>query len=164
MPASKLLTRIPSVALRHGLISKNFPAHQMIQVPTFQYVYTQSTSLSTTSSSSSSSSGDDNDDQATATASSKNWRKQQLEKLERRFQPGDWPVPKSNTIQDEEDLQPMWRDLEGRVKNRRSRTLAENKGKIGRRNVRKTDEDVWLQEGLYDDNSGDDESNNQKKN
>ena len=75
------------------------------------------------------------------------WRKKQLDALERRFQDVDHAV---NKIQDQEDLQPMWKEMEGRVSNRRSRTLAQNNGKIGRANIRKTDEDIWLQEGFYD--------------
>jgi len=89
------------------------------------------------------------------------WRKQQLDKLEKKFQPPSATTAEvESSVQDDEDLQPMWKDMESRVKNRRSRTLAENKGKIGRTNVRKTDEDVWLEQGLYDDI--DDADQNQK--
>ena len=40
--------------------------------------------------------------------------------------------------------------MESRVTKRRSLTLAQRNGAVGRANIRKTDEDVWLEEGLYD--------------
>ena len=67
------------------------------------------------------------------------WRKQQLDKLERKFS--------SPEITNDEDLQPLWQDMERRVARRRPR---EN-GPKGRKNVRKTDEEQWLAAGLYDD-------------
>jgi hypothetical protein len=72
------------------------------------------------------------------------WRKKQLEKLEKKF-------TEPSEIESDEELQPEWSAMESRVTNRRSRTLKETGGKSGRINVRKTDEDIWLQEGLYDD-------------
>lgn len=53
------------------------------------------------------------------------------------------------SIESEEELQPMWKEMEGRVTRRKLRTLADTGGKSGRMNIKKTDEDVWLQEGLY---------------
>ena len=88
------------------------------------------------------------------TSSEENWRKQQLEKLEQKFHESSEGEKQATlrtlVIPAEEDLQPMWRGLESRVKNRRSYTAAERAGKVGRANVRRTDEDVWLEEGLYD--------------
>jgi hypothetical protein len=55
-------------------------------------------------------------------------------------------------ITNDDEVQPMWRDMESRVLRRKSVTMAEalTKGmKIGRRNIRNTDEDVWLDAGLY---------------
>lgn len=66
-------------------------------------------------------------------------------------------------IDSDDQVQPMWRDMESRVVRRRSVTIAEalTKGmKIGRRNVRSTDEDAWLDAGLYhqeNDNNSDKE-------
>ena len=57
----------------------------------------------------------------------------------------------SQTIDSEDELQEMWRQMESRVKNRRPRTLRDTGGKTGRVNVKKTDEEIWLREGLYDD-------------
>lgn len=50
----------------------------------------------------------------------------------------------------------MWKGMESRVTKRRSYTPAEREGRVGRANVRRTDEDVWLEQGLYDDGDGDD--------
>lgn len=79
------------------------------------------------------------------------WRKKQLNKLESKFQEDS-----VLTIESEEDLQPMWKAMESRVKNRAPRTREENGGKSGRVNIKRTDEEMWLQEGLYDE-IGDDE-------
>lgn len=70
------------------------------------------------------------------------WRKRQLELLEGRFRD-------ERTIENDKDLQPMWRDMESRVRRRRPRKLEEAGGKRGRTNVKRTDEEVWLNEGLY---------------
>lgn len=57
-------------------------------------------------------------------------------------------------INNDEDVQQMWKDMESRVTRRKSMTLAEAKfnGKsVGRKNLRKTDEEAWLEAGLYQD-------------
>lgn len=74
---------------------------------------------------------------------STDWRKSQLDKLEQKFAP---------TIESDDQVQPMWKDMESRVTKRRPMTVEERKGISGRRNVRKTDEDSWLEAGLYEDN------------
>lgn len=76
------------------------------------------------------------------------WRKKQLEKLENRFK-------ETLDIQNDEDLQPMWKEMEGRVTRRKPRTTIDTGGKTGRSNIRKTDEEVWEQEGFYTGNSKD---------
>jgi hypothetical protein len=81
------------------------------------------------------------------------WRKQQLQKLQRKFQA-------NNTIESEEELQPMWKEMEGRVTRRKPRTVQQTGGRAGHMNVRKTDEDVWAQEGMYDENNN---NNNKTK-
>jgi len=70
----------------------------------------------------------------------------QLDKIERKF------TEPSEIVGNDEDLQPTWKDMESRVTRRRPRTVEEMGGKTGRVNVRKTDEEMWLREGLYDDN------------
>mmetsp|Transcript_15992 Transcript_15992/g.18452 ORF Transcript_15992/g.18452 Transcript_15992/m.18452 type:complete len:160 (+) Transcript_15992:141-620(+) len=118
------------------------------------------------SDSTSSSSGDDNGvpsslsssskSSSSSSSSPKNWRKQQLEKIENKFD-------KTFTIENEEDLQPMWKGMESRVIRRKVRTLEDTKGRSGRMNIKKTDEDVWLEEGLYNnyqDDNDNDSSNN----
>jgi len=63
------------------------------------------------------------------------------------------------SIESYEDVQPMWKEMESRVTKRRSLTLDERKGVSGRRNVRKSDEDVWLANGVYDDESSSEDNN-----
>ena len=72
------------------------------------------------------------------------WRKIQLDQLEQTF---------ASTTERDEQIQPMWKDMESRVTRRKSFTIEERKGVAGRRNVRKTDEDNWLQAGLYGTNN-----------
>lgn len=99
-------------------------------------------------------SGDDegpsSDPAASSLAASMQWRRTQIDKLESKFDnknDGDDDTPDITT---DEELQPMWRDMESRVTRRRSLTAAERgPGKVGRRNIRKSDEDVWLASGLY---------------
>ena len=63
-------------------------------------------------------------------------------------------------VRSDEELQPMWKEMESRVARRKPRTLGQTGGRTGRMNIRKTDEEVWLQEGLYDDDDDDDGNNN----
>jgi hypothetical protein len=85
------------------------------------------------------------------TSNPNQWRKQQLEALQCKF-------TKVETIQNDEELQPMWKEMEGRVTRRRPRTVVETRGKTRRQNVRKTDEEVWLAEGMCREE--DDENDN----
>ena len=48
-----------------------------------------------------------------------------------------------------EDVQPMWKQMESRVTKRRPLTADQRGGLSGRRNVRKSDEDLWLEAGVY---------------
>lgn len=68
-------------------------------------------------------------------------------------------------INDDEDVQPMWRSMESRVTKRRSMTKEEAtvSGKTGRRNIKKTEEEYWLEEGVYDKNDADNDADNSKK-
>ena len=102
-----------------------------------------------------SSSDDDNEDSSSSPSSSSSsspkkiphWRKQQLNKIEDKFNSTEeTPL----TIENEEDLQPMWKEMEGRVTKRKSRTLEDTKGKTGRMNIKKTEEEAWLQQGVYE--------------
>ena len=71
------------------------------------------------------------------------WRKMQLDRLRRTFEE---PI----NIESDEELQPMWKDMESRVVRRRSLTIEQAGGRIGRSNIRPTDEESWLQAGMYD--------------
>jgi hypothetical protein len=101
---------------------------------------------------------------AVVVAPAKEWRKLKLDQLENRFagspsSPGSLSgsstlsssTPPSRTIDSDDDLQQAWRDLESRIRGRRPLSLADRGGVSGRSNVRRTDEDVWLEEGLYED-------------
>ena len=96
--------------------------------------------------------GDDEGPAASSLAASMQWRKTQIDRLESKFDnknDGDDDAPDITT---DEELQPMWRDMESRVTRRRSLTAAERgPGKVGRKNIRKSDEDVWLASGLYNE-------------
>mmetsp|Transcript_19164 Transcript_19164/g.22151 ORF Transcript_19164/g.22151 Transcript_19164/m.22151 type:complete len:189 (+) Transcript_19164:184-750(+) len=96
------------------------------------------------------------------------WRRGQLSKISNKFNHEDEkssPLDEEESridfsqpleINSEDEVQQVWLDMENRVTRRRTISIAEAKaaGKsIGRRNVRKTDEEVWLANGVYD-NSG----------
>jgi len=87
---------------------------------------------------------------------SSRWRKGQLTQITDKFEsdednPDTKPQPME--INNDEEVQGMWRDMESRVTRRKSLTMEEavTKGKkVGRSNIRKTDEEAWLSAGLYD--------------
>ena len=64
-----------------------------------------------------------------------------------------WATPEPLHIDSYDDVQPMWKEMESRVTRRRSLTLQERGGVSGRRNVRRSDEDVWPEAGVYEDDS-----------
>lgn len=78
------------------------------------------------------------------------WRKTRLDQLERKF--SDKDADTSRLIQSDTELQPEWKSMESRVTNRRTLTKEETGGKTGRSNIRQTEEDVWLESGLYHTN------------
>jgi hypothetical protein len=88
------------------------------------------------------------DDANTGTTTGPEWRKKELDRLEAKFS-NDVPPPL--TIEDEGSLQPTWKAMEARVKNRRPLTREQRGGKAGRVNIKRTDEEIWLAAGLYDE-------------
>lgn len=84
-------------------------------------------------------------DQSATGTSPVAWRKGQLERLEQSLL-----YPKPPAIDHEADLQPEWKAMESRVTKRRSLTTEQLGGKSGRTNIGKSEEDVWLENGLYD--------------
>lgn len=85
------------------------------------------------------------------------WRREQLSKLEakhldRTTANSTKEQQQHHEVSNEEDLQQHWKDMESRVTRRRVIPLDRPNVKVGRQNVRTTDEDLWLAEGLYDDN------------
>ena len=95
------------------------------------------------------------------------WKRNHYRKIEEKFQQQPesdaakpsfpaWPTDGDNPlpIERDEDVQLMWKGMESRVTKRKSRTLDElaQKGIVsGRRNVRRSDEDLWLAAGVYDE-------------
>ncbi len=91
------------------------------------------------------------------------WRKGQLSKIADNFEQQGGKDDKQNKtivrptpmeINCDDEVQPMWKEMESRVTRRKSMTLQEAhlKGKqVGRSNIRKTDEETWLEAGLYND-------------
>jgi hypothetical protein len=93
------------------------------------------------------------------------WRRAQLQRLEEKFATATTATatattatatattatatPPTTVVSDPAALQPMWKAMEGRVTGRRPRTTAETGGRTGRVNVKATDEEYWLREGLY---------------
>ena len=72
------------------------------------------------------------------------WRKVQLDRMRKNFS--------EPSIESDDDLQPMWKEMESRVLRRRSLTIEKAGGQVGRTNVRATDEESWLKAGMYDHN------------
>jgi hypothetical protein len=75
------------------------------------------------------------------------WRRQQLERLTSRFQDDD---DQALQVNKDDELQSHWKQMEGRVVRRKSISKESAAGKVGRKNIRRTDEEVWLENGLYD--------------
>ena len=115
------------------------------------------------------SSGDDDegpssDPAESSLAASMQWRRAQIDKLESKFDDKNDDDTDTPDINSDEELQPMWRDMESRVTRRRSLTAAERgPGKVGRRNIRKSDEDVWLASGLYNETEDSKDSEEKKE-
>ena len=103
----------------------------------------------------------------TSTAATTEWKRNHYRKIGDKFQPNikddsntsnssetttssDHRYPEPMKIDNYEDVQPMWKEMESRVTRRRSLTIEQRDGVSGRRNVRKSDEDVWLEAGVYD--------------
>ena len=115
-----------------------------------------------------------------STAATTQWKRKHYQTIEDKFQSNkDTTINTTNTpnsnesaddinqskdkdeplsIESYEDVQPMWKEMESRVTKRRSLTLDERKGISGRRNIRKSDEDVWLSAGVYDDEGSSEDS------
>eukprot|EP00578_Thalassiosira_sp_NH16_P024080 CAMPEP_0181097434 /NCGR_PEP_ID=MMETSP1071-20121207/11567_1 /TAXON_ID=35127 /ORGANISM="Thalassiosira sp., Strain NH16" /LENGTH=182 /DNA_ID=CAMNT_0023179915 /DNA_START=142 /DNA_END=690 /DNA_ORIENTATION=- len=73
-----------------------------------------------------------------------------IEKKDANIEGSSMEKPEPLAIDNYEDVQPMWKEMESRVTRRRSLTLDEREGVSGRRNVRKSEEDMWLEAGVYD--------------
>ena len=90
-----------------------------------------------------------------------NWRKQRLKDLEMKFRGSSSDEDEAGDDDDEEGdedadgesfrLQSEWRAMESRVTRRRLKTVEEAGNRPGRSNIKKTDEDKWLEAGLWKD-------------
>ncbi len=101
-------------------------------------------------------------------AATAQWKRNQYQKLEDKF---NTPNKLSSTdtqnleplnIDNYEDVQPMWKEMESRVTRRRSLTLEQLKqrgGVSGRQNIRKSEEDYWEKAGVYDKDEKKDDDN-----
>jgi hypothetical protein len=87
-----------------------------------------------------------------ASSSPDDWRKQQLQTLEQKFHKTH--NNNVNFVDSDEALQPVWKEMESRVTRRKPRLVQQPGGEqrqpTGRINIRQTDEDIWAQEGMYD--------------
>lgn len=92
-----------------------------------------------------------------STAAATEWKRNQYRKITEKFQiditkekePSQQSTVEPLQIDNYEDVQPMWKEMESRVTRRRSLTLEQRGGRSGRHNVRRSDEDVWLDAGVY---------------
>jgi hypothetical protein len=64
------------------------------------------------------------------------------------LKPQYWPEPDMQNVTDDDQLQGPWKSLEARTIHRRKPQL--NRTKPGRVGVKATDEDHWLDAGMYD--------------
>lgn len=98
-------------------------------------------------------------------AASTQWKRNHHRKIEDKFNTNDESNNSSSTqnldprnIDNYEDVQPMWKEMESRVTRRRSLTLEQRGGISGRRNVRKSEEDYWEKAGVYNNDIAQDKT------
>ena len=111
-----------------------------------------------------SSSNVDGDDKDLPNISS--WRRDELNGIAEKFKKekdfSESSSPPIHEVRSDEDLQDMWKEMESRVTRRRMpMTLGEaaaNGKPVGRSNVRRTDEEVWLEAGVYSSDKSDSSS------
>ena len=110
--------------------------------------------------SSSSGSRGEADDIIESASANTQWKRNQYRKLEDKFNNNNENESKHTSskqqleplnIDNYDDVQPMWKEMESRVTRRRSLTLQQRGGVSGRRNVRKSEEDYWGEAGVYDE-------------
>jgi ribosomal protein L11 methylase PrmA len=119
-----------------------------------------SSSSGVNGSSSASGSRGEADDIIESASANTQWKRNQYRKLEDKFNNNNENESKHTSstkqqleplnIDNYDDVQPMWKEMESRVTRRRSLTLEQRGGVSGRRNVRKSEEDYWQQAGVYD--------------
>jgi len=120
-----------------------------------------SSSSGVNGSSSASGSRGEADDIIESASANTQWKRNQYRKLEDKFNNNNENESKHTSsskqqleplnIDNYDDVQPMWKEMESRVTRRRSLTLEQRGGVSGRRNVRKSEEDYWGEAGVYDE-------------
>ena len=92
----------------------------------------------------------DNNNSASCSEDGRNNKNNMIKSTVKKFNSDDG-TPKNDN---EDEVQQMWLDMESRVTKRKSMTIqqAAKSGKgVGRRNIRRTEEDAWLEAGVYGD-------------
>ena len=106
------------------------------------------------------------DSSSTMKPNTSSWRRDELEGIAQKFDDPESEMQGENQIRSDQELQQMWKEMESRVTKRRTpMTLGEAsmKGKVvGRKNIRPTDEEAWLNAGLYDNQDRNDEKASSK--
>ena len=92
-------------------------------------------------------------DETTSLQASLNWKKNQFDTITNKFQKKNSDDDDIVVINNDDELQDTWKQMESRVTRRRLPPKSNERGitKVGRRNIRKSEEDEWLKAGLYDE-------------
>lgn len=135
--------------------------HFALKTSSGHHASIHSSSSGVNGSSSASGSRGEADDIIDSASANTQWKRNQYRKLEDKFNNNNENESKHTSstkqqleplnIDNYDDVQPMWKEMESRVTRRRSLTLEQRGGVSGRRNVRKSEEDYWQQAGVYDE-------------
>ena len=154
----RLCNRHPSSSSHHLIQWSN--NHFARKASVWHHAGIHSSSSGVNGSSSASGSRGEADDIIESASANTQWKRNQYRKLEDKFNNNNENESKHTSsskqqleplnIDNYDDVQPMWKEMESRVTRRRSLTLEQRGGVSGRRNVRKSEEDYWAQAGVYD--------------
>ena len=146
---------IPFCRVSRRLCKRGVPSPQNITLPDHTHIAltTWSTRFQSNNNKGSAVNGSV-DDIIDSAAANTQWKRNQYQKLEDKFKsPTDTQNLEPLNIENYEDVQPMWKEMESRVTRRRSLTLEqlrERGGVSGRQNIRMSEEDFWEKAGVYD--------------
>lgn len=154
----RLCNRHPSSSSHHLIQWSN--NHFARKASVWHHAGIHSSSSGVNGSSSASGSRGEADDIIESASANTQWKRNQYRKLEDKFNNNNENESKHTSskqqleplnIDNYDDVQPMWKEMESRVTRRRSLTLEQRGGVSGRRNVRKSEEDYWGEAGVYDE-------------